>query len=85
MQKCEPKVKFESHISCSQSVGECEGMNLHTPKWAPTLGVGVLMDSQIFRGWLQGWNSLDWQVLYIIGKLLTLRCMKWAHMIDLGT
>jgi hypothetical protein len=23
------------------SVGECEGMNPHTPKWAPTLGVGV--------------------------------------------
>jgi hypothetical protein len=36
------------------SVGECEGMKLHTPKWAPTLGVGVLMDSQIFREWLQG-------------------------------
>ncbi len=27
------------------SVGECEGMNPHTPKWTPTLGVGVLMDS----------------------------------------
>jgi len=24
------------------SVGECEGMNPHTPKWAPTLGVGSL-------------------------------------------
>ncbi len=36
------------------SVGECEGMNLHTPKWAPTLGVGVLMDSQIFIEQLQG-------------------------------
>jgi hypothetical protein len=23
------------------SVRECEGMNLHTPKWVPTLGVGV--------------------------------------------
>jgi hypothetical protein len=32
-----------------RSVGECEGMNLHIPKWAPILGVGVLMDSQIFK------------------------------------
>jgi hypothetical protein len=24
-----------------RSVGECEGMNPHTPKWAPILGVGV--------------------------------------------
>jgi hypothetical protein len=35
------------------SVGECDGMNLHTPKWAPTLGVRVPMDSQIFKEWLQ--------------------------------
>jgi hypothetical protein len=27
------------------SVGKCEGMNPHTPKWTPTLGVRVLMDS----------------------------------------
>jgi hypothetical protein len=37
-----------------ESVGKCEGMNLHTPKWAPTLGVGVSMDSQIFKERLQG-------------------------------
>ncbi len=32
-----------------KSVGECEGMNPHTPKWTPTLGIEVMMDSQIFR------------------------------------
>jgi hypothetical protein len=31
------------------NVGECEGRNPHILKWAPTLGVGVPMDSQIFR------------------------------------
>jgi hypothetical protein len=31
------------------SVGECEGMNPHTPKGAPILGVGVPGDSQVFR------------------------------------
>ncbi len=36
------------------SVGECEGMNLHTPKAIRTLGVGVLVDSRIFRKQLQG-------------------------------
>jgi len=29
-------------------------MNPHTPKWAPTLGVRVSMDSQIFKVRLQG-------------------------------
>jgi hypothetical protein len=33
---------------------ECEGMNPHTPKWAPTLGVGVPMDFRIFRRQFQG-------------------------------
>jgi hypothetical protein len=37
-----------------ESVGQCEGMNPHTPKWAPTLEIGVLMDFQIFKGRLQG-------------------------------
>jgi len=37
-----------------RSVGELEGMNPHIFKWAFTLGVGVPMDSRIFREWLQG-------------------------------
>jgi hypothetical protein len=37
-----------------RNVGKCEGMDPHTPKWAPTLGVGVSMDFQIFRKKLQG-------------------------------
>jgi hypothetical protein len=37
-----------------KSVKECEGIDLHTPKGTPTLGVGVPMDSQIFREQLQG-------------------------------
>jgi hypothetical protein len=41
------------------SVGKCEGMNPHTPKWAPTLGVGVLMDSQVFRERLQGPKPIE--------------------------
>jgi hypothetical protein len=36
------------------SVGECEGMDPHAPKWTPTLGVGVSMDSWIFGAPFQG-------------------------------
>jgi len=32
-----------------RSVGEGEGMNPHTLKWAPILRVGISMDSQTFR------------------------------------
>jgi hypothetical protein len=34
-----------SHIHTPRSVRKREGMNPHTPKWAPTLGIEVLMDS----------------------------------------
>jgi hypothetical protein len=37
-----------------KSIGECEGMNPHTPKCVPILGVGVPMDSQIFKERLEG-------------------------------
>jgi len=37
-----------------RSVGECEGMNSHTPKLAPTFGGGVSMDSRIFKKVFQG-------------------------------
>jgi len=37
LQGCKPRGKLGSE-------GKCEGMNLHTPKGASTLGVGVLVD-----------------------------------------
>jgi hypothetical protein len=49
-QKWSPKVKFY----VTRSVKECEEMNLHTPKWALILGVGVPMDPQNFKEQLQG-------------------------------
>jgi hypothetical protein len=60
-----------------RSEGKCEGMNLHIPKGASILGVGILVNSQILR------DPLDWKFLYIIGNLLKYKCLKWAHMIHL--
>jgi len=50
-----------------------------TPPRASTLGVGILVDSQIFRGHCRGQTSMAWSVPYIIGKLLECRCLKCAH------
>jgi hypothetical protein len=47
------------------------------------LGVGVLVDSRIFREWLQRSKLIELRHLYIIGKLLELRCLKWVSMIHL--
>jgi len=44
MEKCVSKIQPTSHIHTLGNVREFEGMNPHTPKWTPILGVGVLMD-----------------------------------------
>jgi hypothetical protein len=58
-------------------------MNLHTPKGASTLGVGVLMDSWIFKKWLQRPKPNALKSYYTIAKLLKHRCLKWVHMTHL--
>ncbi len=64
---------------------ECERMNPHTPKWTPTLGVGVPTDFWIFKDRFEGSKLIDWKNSYTIGNLLRRRCLKWAHMIHLST
>jgi hypothetical protein len=53
-----------------KSVRECEGIDPHTPKGTPTLGVGVPVDSQMFKKRAQGskpnglWNPLyHWEYI----------------------
>ncbi len=41
-----------------KSVGKCEGMNPHVPKWDPTLGVGIQMESRIFKERSQRWKPI---------------------------
>ncbi len=65
------------------------GNEPHTPKWVPILGVRLSMDSQIQKSIkfndCKGQNPLDWDVPYIIIKLLEPRCLKLACMTDLDT
>jgi hypothetical protein len=45
----------ESHLHS----WECERMNPHTPKWTPTLGVGVFMEFRILKEVFQGSKFID--------------------------
>jgi len=59
-------------------------MNCHTPKWTPILGVGIPMNSRIFRVWLQRSKPIGLKsFLYHWKKVLKRRCLKWAHMTHL--
>ncbi len=74
-----------NHIHIPKNARKCEGMSPHTTKWPPILGVGVSRDFWIFREQFEGPNSLYWNILYTIRKLLICSCLKWAHMIHLST
>jgi hypothetical protein len=79
-----PKGKLGSHISCSQ---ECKKMwgsepsqsqvNSHFGSWSPKW---ILKFSKSDD---RGQNSLDWIIIYIIGKIWDLKCLKWARMTHL--
>jgi hypothetical protein len=79
----------KSYFMLPRSVRECEGMNPHTPKWTPTLGVPLWeLESQwileSLKGDCKGQNSLDWKVICIIENILERKCLKWARMTHLG-
>jgi hypothetical protein len=66
------------------SESKCEGMKAHTPKGTSTLGVGVPVDSWMFREWLPGskHNGLRSSLYY--WKVMEHKCLKWAHMKPFG-
>jgi hypothetical protein len=72
-----------SHVSGSAK--ECEWMNLHTPKWTLILRVGVQNGFTNLQRAITG-VKIQWieAFFYIIGKLLELRCLKWARMTHLN-
>jgi hypothetical protein len=83
---CGPRSRPGSHITCSRECKEsreCEGMNPHTLKWTPTLGVGESWSPkgtpETSEKDLRGQISMPRGVLYINGKLLKRRCLKWAR------
>jgi hypothetical protein len=56
LQGCGPKGSPGVTSETPGSVGECEGVSLHTPKATPKLGEGVPMDSRNFRERFEGSN-----------------------------
>jgi hypothetical protein len=65
------------------SAKECEGIDPHTPKGTPTLGVGILVDSRMFKEQLQGSKPNGLKSYLYHWNLLKRRCLKWARMTHL--
>ncbi len=67
-----------------RSLGKCEGMNPTFPSELPLWELEFQWTPKFSKGYYKGQNSLDWRVIYIIGNLFELRCLKWARMTHLG-
>jgi hypothetical protein len=53
------KMRVNNHIHTLRNARKCKGMSPHTPKWTPTLGIGVPMDFESSDSDLKGKKSLD--------------------------
>jgi hypothetical protein len=71
-QEWSPKDTF--HVL--RNVGKCEGMKLHIPKWAPILGVGILMDFWIFTEQFQGSKPIELKIYLYHWKALGTQMSK---------
>jgi hypothetical protein len=65
------------------SARKCEGIDPHTPKGTPLWELESQWTPECSENDCRGQNPMDWKVLYIIGKLLKLRCLKWARITHL--
>jgi hypothetical protein len=70
--KASPKVK--------ESVRE---WTLTLPKELPPWELESRWTLECSESNYRGQNSMDWKVLYNIGKILKLRCLKWSHITHL--
>jgi hypothetical protein len=79
-----PKGKPGSHISCFQ---ECKKVWGNEPSHSQgNFHFGSLefwWTSKFLKIDYRGQNSMDWRVIYIIGKLMKCKYLKWARMTHL--
>ncbi len=65
------------------SVGECEGVSITLPRQLPLWERESRWTFKTSETNLRGQNSMACDILHIIGKLLELRCLKWARIAHL--
>ncbi len=75
-----PRVTFHA----PRSVRECEGTLTFTSE-LPLWKLESRRSPKFLENNFRGQNPSDGRVLYIIGKFLELRCLKWSHMTHLET
>jgi hypothetical protein len=76
--RLQTKREVGSHTTYSWECEKVWGNETSHPK-----GVRIPVDFWISKGRLQGLNSMAWRIIYIIGKLLECKYLKWARIAHL--
>jgi hypothetical protein len=59
------KWETQEHSTCFRECKKCEGMNPHTPKWTPMLGVGVSKGLPNVQSGIAGVKTLRLEEFFI--------------------
>jgi hypothetical protein len=65
---CGPRGRLGSHFTCSWECKECEGMNPHTPKWIPIVGIRVPNGLPNFHSTISGVKTHWFEDFFISSK-----------------
>jgi hypothetical protein len=73
----------EAHLTFSGVQESVRAWTLTLPSELPLWELESRWTFEYSKNDCKGKKQLDWKNLYIIGKLLKLRCLKWARMTHL--
>jgi hypothetical protein len=78
LQGCGPRLSSGVAFSCPGSAKECEGKNPTLPSELPCWELESRWTLECSESDYKGQNPMARGVIYIIGKLLKRKCLKWA-------
>jgi len=82
--RLQAKREARSHTTYSRECEKVWGNEPSHPKGVPLWELESRWTLESSEGDCRDQNSMAWRVLYIIGKLLELRYLKWARIIHLN-
>jgi hypothetical protein len=81
--RLQAKREAGNHTTYSRECEKVWGNEPSHPKGVPLWELESRGTPEFLEGNFRGQNSMDWGVIYIIGKLLEHICLKWAHITHL--
>ncbi len=83
LQECRTRRRPRRHILLPRMQKSGRKWTLTLPRQLSLGELESIRTPKSLRSNCKGQNPLDWRVFYTIGKILKLKCQKWAHITHL--